>query len=258
MLGVYESYNKNIKSICKTLQEMINNEKSIEEILKYIFESIKKVSDNKNIEINKNDNTNNKCKRENIKKDKSLISEKITKNGETEDLYQNEDLSINQNKILNMGLKHLLEKEKIKNVRYFELSLDEDEYEKRLKKNPNDIELWIRFTKSVLPPEISINNFNKLGSKLDKALNVLSRSLEVNQKSYPLWNLYMEIYLRRAADDSNDIKEIFEQGLTIIPKAVWFWWMYYDWENDIDNKLNILSRMLRFFTIHSKGIKFKK
>jgi len=155
----------------------------------------------------------------------------------------NENIKIN--KCNNLGFFELLEKKKLKQERYFNQEITPEEYEELLKKNEGDIELWIKYAVSVLPPEMNKDNIGKLNSKFDKALNILSRALDQNHDSSTIWNLYMDLFIQREDDES--IREMFEQLINLIPKEQWCWWLFLNWEPLYKNKLLILENMLKNF-----------
>jgi len=179
----------------------------------------------------------------------STTNNDINKENDIEGKYYD---NIKINNSVNLGLYSILEKERIKQDRYFNKEITPDEYEKLLSKNNNDIELWIKYAVSALPSEINKDNIGKLNTNLDKTLNILSRALDQNNDSSAIWNLYMDLYVQR--EDTDSIREIFEQLMFIIPKEPWCGWLFLSWEKIYQNKIIILKNMLfNFIKINGKN-----
>lgn len=143
--------------------------------------------------------------------------------------------------ILLQGLYKMLSEE-ASDKRYYEGLPSEVEFEKRLDKSPHDVQLWIDYAISQLPP-LSLHSLElKSSNNLHKLLNVLSKALKHNRFSASLWNLYMEFYVRRGKE--KDIRRMFDQALGFLKNDIDFCWRYYSWEKEMTGRRNILNLML--------------
>jgi hypothetical protein len=239
LLNLYIKNNDNKNDLKNELQQMRNNNESVKTMAEFIISKIHSKDNFYKINlINKNIN--------NIK----FINDSKVNSESNNEIKSYENPKIND--CINLGLFNLLEKEIIKQDRYFNQELTSEKYENLLSKNCNDIELWIKYAVSVLPPEITKDNINKLNTKLDNSLHILSRALDQVHDSSALWNLYMDLYIKRESNDIS-IREIFEQLINIIPNEQWCWWLFLNWENVYEKKLIILNDMLKnFIKLNSK------
>lgn len=126
--------------------------------------------------------------------------------------------------------------------RYYETLPSEEEFETKLEKSPKDVELWIEYAISQLPPLTFASLELRSSNNLHKTLNVLSRALKNNRFSPSLWNFYMEFYVRRGKE--NDIRRMFDQALGFLKNDMDFCWRYYTWESEYLGKRKILNHML--------------
>lgn len=234
-MKIYIINNNNFNDLKDELQKMRENSDSTKIIADFL---ISKINSKENIVYDGIYSNDNKF---------DDIKFNYNKNTSIKELENEEKLNenIKVNNCINLGLFDLLEKKKLKQERYFNQEMEPEEYEELLKDNEGDIELWIKYAVSVLPPEINKDNIGKLNNKLDKALNILSRALDQNHDSSTIWNLYMDLYIQR--EDTESIREMFEQLIYIIPKEPWCWWLFLNWEILYNNKLLILEKMLKCF-----------
>ncbi|ORX55516.1 hypothetical protein BCR36DRAFT_281775 [Piromyces finnis] len=231
LLKIYIINNNNINDLKESLQKMRKNNESISTLTSFLISKINK-KDNLSFDINDISNENSI----------NTLNDEVNKNVDVEEKYDDK-LKINNS--INLGFYSLLEKEKIQRDRYFNKEISSNEYEKLLNKNSKDVELWIKYAVSLLPPEINKENIGKLNTKFDKALNILSRALDQNNDSSAIWNLYMDLYVHR--EDAESIREIFEQLIFIIPREPWCGWSFLSWEKIYQNKIIILKKMLNNF-----------
>ncbi|OUM68289.1 hypothetical protein PIROE2DRAFT_58166 [Piromyces sp. E2] len=237
LLKIYIINNNNVNDLKEDLQKMRNNDEPVTDLISFL---VSKINQKGNLIFDGIDIKNENCHG-------TLVNE-LNKEIDIEGKYY-DNTKINNS--VNLGLYSILEKEKIKQDRYFNKEISSDEYEKLLSKNNNDIELWIKYAVSVLPPEINKDNIGKLNAKLDKSLNILSRALDQNNDSSAIWNLYMDLLIQREETDS--IREIFEQLIFIIPKEPWCAWLFLSWEKIYQNKIIILKKMFsNFIKINDK------
>lgn len=185
--------------------------------------------------------------------------------------------------ILLSGLQKVIDNEPVAYGRYFQSTVSEDDYEALVKKDPHDIILWVNYAASSLPPNpstaaatisggvnpsssslpavLTYSTLEKRSTNLNKALNVLSRALQVNRSSPLLWNFYLELYCRRGSD--SDIRKLFEQALVgIIPQSsssttaagtavagfvadcVPLWWRFVAWEKTPRRKAAVVCQLV--------------
>ncbi|KAJ3326776.1 Zinc finger C3H1 domain-containing protein, partial [Blyttiomyces sp. JEL0837] len=153
--------------------------------------------------------------------------------------------------VLIEGLRKLLHGEEVKQGRYYLQSFSEEEYEEIVAKEPNNVQIWVNFATHVLPPSFSFETLEQRQSpNLNKSLNILSRALEFNKESAILWNMYLELYVRRGKEDQ--IVGMFEHSLGWVKDTRSILWRYFVWKGGPEHKEILLKRMLTVFVEMSK------
>nr|XP_054775051.1 zinc finger C3H1 domain-containing protein-like [Lytechinus pictus] len=97
---------------------------------------------------------------------------------------------------------------------------------------PSDVGLWLRLARSLLQE-----------SCVDRALNALSRGLELNCNSAPLWIQYLTVYKERA--ERGDYVEMCLKATELAPCYL-TWWMLLEAEYSVLTKLEICKKILQF------------
>ncbi|XP_041453121.1 zinc finger C3H1 domain-containing protein-like [Lytechinus variegatus] len=97
---------------------------------------------------------------------------------------------------------------------------------------PSDVGLWLRLARSLLQE-----------SSVDRALNALSRGLELNCNSAPLWIQYLTVYKERA--ERGDYVEMCLKATELAPCCS-TWWMLLEAEYSVLTKLEICKKILQF------------
>ncbi|CAH1251111.1 ZFC3H1 [Branchiostoma lanceolatum] len=105
-------------------------------------------------------------------------------------------------------------------------------------KDPQNSDLWIGLAHKYLKTGASDEN-----SRLDQALNVLSRGLEANQCSEALWLQYLELYSRRSGQD--EALEMCQQAVEFAP-SYRIWWKYLSLQDTIEAKDSVCCQILEF------------
>ncbi|KAJ3089744.1 Zinc finger C3H1 domain-containing protein, partial [Quaeritorhiza haematococci] len=146
------------------------------------------------------------------------------------------------------GLQKLLDGEQIKSGRYYQATISEEEYERLVRKDPKNVQLWINYAAELLP-SMNFESLEKVSGNMNKTLNVLSRALQHNRDSEVVWNFYLEIYSRRGSD--SDVRQVFEQAIGFLPLGLSLWWRYVMWEKVVDKKQLLLQRMLNILCSES-------
>ncbi|XP_030844440.1 uncharacterized protein LOC100893615 isoform X2 [Strongylocentrotus purpuratus] len=98
---------------------------------------------------------------------------------------------------------------------------------------PGNVALWLSLARSLLQEESSV----------DRALNALSRGLELNCSSAPLWLQYLTVYKERA--EREDYVEMCLKATELAP-CYSTWWMLLEAEYSVLTKLETCKKILNF------------
>ncbi|TPX52662.1 hypothetical protein SeMB42_g01257 [Synchytrium endobioticum] len=150
--------------------------------------------------------------------------------------------------IFNLGLRKLVDKEALGTGRYFDTPMLENDYKVRLTTNPANVALWLEYAAAMLPNDLNIETLDGSSLKITRALNVLTKALEVksNQSSEPLWNLYLELLARKGAE--KEFKTMCQKAVQSVgPKSARIYWRWYMFAKDKVDCEIILKQMLRDF-----------
>ncbi|XP_019634020.1 PREDICTED: zinc finger C3H1 domain-containing protein-like [Branchiostoma belcheri] len=105
-------------------------------------------------------------------------------------------------------------------------------------KEPQNADLWIGLAHKYLKTGAGDEN-----SRLDQALNVLSRGLEANQCSEALWLQYLELYSRRSGRE--ETQEMCQQAVEFAP-SYRIWWKYLSIQDTVEAKDNVCCQIIDF------------
>ncbi|XP_035663661.1 zinc finger C3H1 domain-containing protein-like [Branchiostoma floridae] len=105
-------------------------------------------------------------------------------------------------------------------------------------KEPQNSDLWVGLAHKYLKTGTGDEN-----SRLDQALNVLSRGLEANECSEALWLQYLELYSRRSGRD--ETLEMCQQAVEFAP-SYRIWWKYLSLQDTVEAKENVCCQILEF------------
>ncbi|XP_078582451.1 zinc finger C3H1 domain-containing protein-like isoform X2 [Branchiostoma floridae x Branchiostoma japonicum] len=105
-------------------------------------------------------------------------------------------------------------------------------------KDPQNSDLWVGLAHKYLKTGTGDEN-----SRLDQALNVLSRGLEANECSEALWLQYLELYSRRSGRD--ETLEMCQQAVEFAP-SYRIWWKYLSLQDTVEAKENVCCQILEF------------
>ena len=118
------------------------------------------------------------------------------------------------------------------NLRRYYTPDSDVEFEAQLRRNPNDIETWLQFASHLLHNGQLSHRLIQLESwpgiprdSLDRCLHALSRALEANSSSAPIWAPYLRLYNERMGFDG--AKDLFEQSVLYAPaRSVWMTYIH--------------------------------
>ncbi|TPX36972.1 hypothetical protein SmJEL517_g01026 [Synchytrium microbalum] len=150
--------------------------------------------------------------------------------------------------VFNTGLKKLFGAEALGSGRYYDTPLLENDYKTRLDANPTNVSLWMEYAGAMIPNDLNIDSLDGASIKLTKALNVLTRALEIkgNQNSELLWNLYLELLSRKGAD--KEFRTMCQKAVqTLGANSTRIYWRWYMWARDKADCENVLRLMLKDF-----------
>ncbi|KNE62047.1 hypothetical protein, variant [Allomyces macrogynus ATCC 38327] len=128
--------------------------------------------------------------------------------------------------------------------RYWSYILDEAEYEDQLKAHPHNVELWLDYAMSTLPPHANEDALHSAANKqYHRTLSILQRGLQENPTSYDLWPIYLDLLLRK--ESVEHVRETFEQAVKHLPTHWSVWWMYAQWEPVEDKRVTLYLRLFK-------------
>ncbi|KAJ3371877.1 Zinc finger C3H1 domain-containing protein [Allomyces arbusculus] len=128
--------------------------------------------------------------------------------------------------------------------RYWSYILDEAEYEDQLKGHPHNVELWLDYAISTLPPHANEDAVHSATNKqYHRTLSILRRGLQENPTSYDLWPIYLDLLLRK--ESVEHVRETFEQAVKHLPTHWSVWWMYAQWEPVEDKRVALYLRLFK-------------
>ncbi|KAI8489441.1 Zinc finger C3H1 domain-containing protein [Branchiostoma belcheri] len=105
-------------------------------------------------------------------------------------------------------------------------------------KEPQNADLWVGLAHKYLKTGAGDEN-----SRLDQALNVLSRGLEANQCSEAIWLQYLELYSRRSGRE--ETLEMCQQAVEFAP-SYRIWWKYLSIQDTVEAKDDVCCQILEF------------
>ncbi|KNE63042.1 hypothetical protein AMAG_18946 [Allomyces macrogynus ATCC 38327] len=128
--------------------------------------------------------------------------------------------------------------------RYWSYILEEAEYEDQLKTHSHNVELWLDYAMSTLPPHANEDAVHSATNKqYHRTLSILQRGLQENPTSYDLWPIYLDLLLRK--ESVEHVRETFEQAVKHLPTHWSVWWMYAQWEPVEDKRVALYLRLFK-------------
>jgi hypothetical protein len=94
---------------------------------------------------------------------------------------------------------------------YFQNQYTTEQYESMITQHPDRIDIWIAYAQHLLPSPLSADILRTPGTQLDDTLRILSRGLSVYPASEALWNMYLELIMRRG--DNSAVQNLIEHAL---------------------------------------------
>jgi Protein of unknown function (DUF1740). len=130
--------------------------------------------------------------------------------------------------------------------------------ESSLEQNPNDVKLWLslaRFHMKGQGKEAAVDVNDISGSKpMEKALSVLSQSLEANRDSEELWIEYLTLFAKNSS--AEELRELSYQAV-MYAATYNVWWTCLHLETDVHGKQEICTEMIKFVKDIEEGVDFK-
>ncbi|XP_066910369.1 zinc finger C3H1 domain-containing protein-like [Clytia hemisphaerica] len=130
--------------------------------------------------------------------------------------------------------------------------------EKSLESNPTDIKLWLSLARFHMKEHKEIANAgesdNNNKTALEKALNVLSRSLEANRDSEDLWIEYLKLFAKNSTAD--ELRELSYQAV-MYAATYNVWWTCLELEKMVLGKQEICTEMIKFITDYEEDYEVK-
>ena len=129
--------------------------------------------------------------------------------------------------------------------------------ETSLEQNPNDVKLWLSLARFHMKnhgkEQEDVNNIS--GDKpLEKALSVLSKSLEANHDSEDLWIEYLTLFAKNST--AEDLRELSYQAV-MYAATYNVWWTCLHLETDVQGKQEICTEMIKFVIDSDEDVDFK-
>lgn len=112
--------------------------------------------------------------------------------------------------------------------------------ESSLQENPADVKLWLTLARYHLK-DYTENTSDK--SALEKALAVLSKSLELNRDSEELWIEYLSLFAKNSSAD--ELRELSYQAV-MYGATYNVWWTCLNLEKSVLGKQEICTEMIKF------------
>ncbi|KAI9595492.1 hypothetical protein BDF19DRAFT_442159 [Syncephalis fuscata] len=130
--------------------------------------------------------------------------------------------------------------------------LTSTEYETIITEQPERIEMWIAYAQHLLPHPLPVDLLRSPGTQLDDTLRILSRALSVHPTSEVLWNMYLELIMRRGDNDA--VRNLVDHALQYTSMAWSIRWRYYLWEETVPKKRIILKEMTENLLLNTPEI----
>ncbi|KAJ3019942.1 Zinc finger C3H1 domain-containing protein [Thoreauomyces humboldtii] len=141
------------------------------------------------------------------------------------------------------GFQKILDGDAGKAGRYFQGSISEKEFEILVRQKPKNVDTWITYAVKAIPHHLPPDVITQPGeTHLNKALNILSRALQANRTSEPLWSLYLELFCRVSQEP--ETRETFQQAMGFLPGNTHLQLRWYLWEPTLARKKSVLETII--------------
>ncbi|KAF9989550.1 Zinc finger C3H1 domain-containing protein [Mortierella antarctica] len=127
------------------------------------------------------------------------------------------------------------------------------DYEKLVRDDPSSESAWCQYAMylrsiTINSPEANVTETQAVHS----ALRVLSRALTLNPKSELLWSLYLDLIIHHGKEEETRLA--FERALHYVRTSHLVWFRYYMWEQDTNERVDILYQMLEIACLEAREL----